>query len=359
MLVKDSKHVLGIVIKNYQKMSRDRFFNKKFEFLTLAQVLEITGASLVSENDLTQKIYDVATLDKAEKSQISFLNSGQYLEKFSTSKAGFCLIEEKYASKVPQGMIALIHKNPYFAYSKIAAAFYEEKLPEFVEEKLIHPSAKIGAGTSVAPNAYIGKNVEIGKNCFIGAGASVLDGCVIGDNSIINSGVVISFAVIGANCIIYNGAKIGQDGFGFAHDAGVNHKIIQLGFVELGNFVEIGANSCVDRGAIENTVIGDGTKIDNLVQIGHNVVIGKGTVIAGCTAVAGSARIGNFVQIGGGSNISGHITINDGAKIAGMSGVMREVEMMQAVAGIPALPIKKWHKINAMLIRMIDGKKSD
>ncbi len=305
---------------------------------------------------LSQKISDIAILDKASESQISFLNAGQYLEKFLVSKAGLCLLDEKYASKAPQGMTALIHKNPYFAYSKIAAAFYEEKLPEFVEGKLIHPSAKIGAGTRVAPNAYIGKNVEIGKNCVIGASASVMDGCVIGDNSIINSGAVISFAVIGTNCIIYNGAKIGQDGFGFAHDAGVNHKIIQLGFVEIGNFVEIGANSCVDRGAIENTVIGDGSKIDNLVQIGHNVVIGKGTVIAGCAAIAGSTKIGNFVQIGGGSNIAGHITINDGAKIAGMSGVMREVEPMQAVAGIPALPIKKWHKINAMLIQMIEKR---
>jgi UDP-3-O-[3-hydroxymyristoyl] glucosamine N-acyltransferase len=338
-------------------MVRNRFFNKKSEFLTLAQVLEITGSRLSKEADLNQKILDIATLEKANELQISFLNSAQYLEKFTASKAGFCLVDEKYASKAPLEMTALIHKNPYFAYSKIAAAFYEEKLPEFIAGALIHPSAKIGANTRIAPNAYIGKNVEIGENCVIGASSSIMDGCVIGDNTIINSGAVISFAVIGANCIIYNGAKIGQDGFGFAHDAGINHKIIQLGIVEIGNFVEIGANSCLDRGAIENTVIGDGSKIDNLVQIGHNVVIGKGTVIAGCTAVAGSTKIGNFVQIGGGSSISGHITINDGAKIAGMSGVMRDVELMQAVAGIPALPIKKWHKINATLIRMLDKNK--
>lgn len=340
-------------------MSRDRFFNKKFEFLTLGQVLEITGAALISDQDLSRKVFDIATLNSAQEEQISFLNSGQYLEKFSSSKAGFCLLEEKYASRAPQSMIALIHKNPYFAYSKIAAAFYEEKIPDFISEKLIHPSAKIGDKTRIAPNAYIGANVEIGKNCLIGANASIMDGCVIGDNTIVNAGAVVSFAVIGKNCIIYNGAKIGQDGFGFAHDAGINHKIIQLGFVQLGDFVEIGANSCVDRGAIENTIIGDGTKIDNLVQIGHNVIIGKSTVIAGCTAVAGSVNIGNFVQIGGNTSIAGHIKINDGAKIAGMSGVMRDVEPMQAIAGIPALPIKKWHKINATLIRMAEGKKDE
>lgn len=332
-------------------MSRSRFFTKKFEFLTVAQALEITGATVVGDIDLNQKIYDVATLEKASEQQISFLNSGQYLEKLLSSKAGFCLLEEKQITKAPQGMAALVHKNPYFAYAKIAEAFYEAKKPEFELGKLIHSSAKIGEGTSIAPNAYIGKNVEIGKNCIIGPSASVMDGCIIGDNSVINANAVISFSIIGKNSIIFNGAKIGQDGFGFAHDAGINHKIIQLGIVEIGNSVEIGAGSCVDRGAIENTSIGDGTKIDNLVQIGHNVVIGKGTVIAGCAAVAGSTRIGNFVQIGGAANISGHITIHDGAKIAGMSGVMRDVAAMQIVAGIPALPIKQWHRINAALMK--------
>ena len=136
----------------------------------------------------------------------------------------------------------------------------------------------------------------------------------------------------------------------------VNHKIIQLGIVEIGNNVEIGANSCVDRGALENTVIGDGTKIDNLVQIGHNVKIGKGTVIAGCSAIAGSAIIGNYVQIGGKSSIAGHLTINDGAKVAGMSGVARDVGAMQVVAGIPAVPIRNWHKINAKLSKLITIK---
>ena len=174
----------------------------------------------------------------------------------------------------------------------------------------------------------------------------------------INANAVISFAKIGANSIIFNGAKIGQDGFGFAHDAGVNHKITQIGIVEIGNSVEIGANSCIDRGAIENTVIGDGVKIDNLCQIAHNVVIGKGSVIAGCTALAGSSRIGNFVQIGGNSSISGHISIGDGAKVAGMTGVMRDVKPMEVVAGIPSMPIRDWHRMNVSLMKIGSGKKN-
>ncbi len=337
-------------------MSRTHFFNKKFEFLTLAQVLEITGAKLTGATDLNQKIFDIATVEKADATQISFLNSGQYLDKFLASKAGFCLMEERSVSKAPQGMVTLTHPNPYFAYAKIAENFYAEKPVEFAVGKLIHPTAKIGDGARIAPNAYIGENVQIGKNCFIGASASVLDNCIIGDNCIINAGAVISFATIGNNCTFLNGAKIGQDGFGFAHNAGVNHKIIQLGIVEIGNFVEIGANSCLDRGAIENTIISDGVKIDNLVQVAHNVTIGKGSVIAGSTALAGSARIGNFVQIGGNCSIGGHLSIGDGAKIAGMSGVMRDVEPMQIVAGIPVLPIKKWHRLNSTLLKLIEPK---
>ncbi len=327
--------------------NRSNFFHKKAEFLTLAQILEITG-SRTEEVDLSKKIFDVGTLDKAEEAQISFLTSGQYLEKFLNSKAGFCLLEEKNVAKAPKSMIAIVHENPYFAYSQVAASFYEEKLPEF-ENGLIHSTAEIGAGTKIAPNAYIGKNVKIGKNCFIAPNATILDGCSIGDNCVINSSAVISFAKIGSNCVIFNGAKIGQDGFGFAHDKGINYKIIQLGIVQIGNNVEIGANSCIDRGAIENTVISDGVKIDNLVQVGHNVVIGKGTVIAGGTALAGSANIGNFVQIGGNASINGHLKVGDGAKIAGMSGVIREVAPKEVMAGIPAVPIKQWHRINIRL----------
>jgi UDP-3-O-[3-hydroxymyristoyl] glucosamine N-acyltransferase len=336
-------------------MPNSRFFNKKSEFLTLAQIIEITGAKPLVDVDLNVKISGVATLESAKSDEISFLNSGQYLDKFLASKAGFCLMDEKNISKIPQGMIGLVHKNPYFCYSQVANAFYETRKLEF-SDKLIHESAQIGEGSQIAPNAFIGKNVQIGKNCTIGPSASIMEGCLIGDNCIINANATVSFSIIGNNTVIFNGAKIGQDGFGFAHNAGVNHKIIQLGIVEIGNDVEIGANSCVDRGAIENTKIGDGVKIDNLVQVAHNVVIGRGTVAAGCSAFAGSSKVGNYVQVGGNSSISGHITIGDGAKIAGMTGVIRDVEPMQVVAGIPAIPIKKWHRINAMLGKMIGSK---
>ncbi len=339
--------------------NRLKFFDKKVEFLTIAQVLEITGSKLNKEVDLTTKIYDIATLENANKEQMSFLSSAQYLSKFAQTKAGFCLIDEASASKAASDdVICIINKNPYFAYSQIAASFYQEKNPNF-SQNAIHATAKIGEGTKIGPLAYVGANVEIGKNCIIHPNATIYDNCIIGDNCVINASAVVSYAVIGNNCIIYNGAKIGQDGFGFAHNNGVNHKIIQLGIVEIGNNVEIGANSCVDRGAIENTKISDGVKIDNLVQIGHNVIIGKGTVIAGSSAVAGSTKIGNFVQVGGNASIGGHIEVGDGAKVAGMSGVMRSIEPMQAVGGIPSMPFRDWHRLNSKLAAMAKSHKKE
>jgi len=338
---------------------RENFFNKKSQYITLEKALELTGSTLNKQTDLTAKINDIATLENAKNDQISFLSSGQYFNKFKESLAGFCLVDEVSSQKVVnKNMVCLINKNPYFAYSQIASMFYEEKPTEFYNEKFIHPDARIGKNSIIAPNAYIGKNVVIGDGCYVGPGSVIMDNCQIGDYTVINSAAVISFAIIGRNCLVHNGAMIGQDGFGFAHHQGTNHKIMQLGIVEIKDHVEIGANTCIDRGAIENTIIGEGTKIDNLVQIGHNVVIGKSVVIAGKTAIAGSAKIGNYVQIGGGSNVGGHIEIGDMVKIAGMSGIMRDIAKSDVVAGIPAMPIRDWHKINLKLQSLIKAKKS-
>jgi len=333
-------------------MKNLKFFNKKFDNLTIAKIIEITGAKPHKTCDLETKVYDIKTLESATQNDISFLNSGQYVDKFLNSKAGFCFIDEKNIYKIPSSMIGLISKNPYFSYSQIVCEFYEQKKTNFSSKNLIHPSAKIGKNVEIAQNVFIGANVEIGDNSIIGPSSSILDGVVIGANCIINSNVVITCAIIGNNCQIFNGAKIGQDGFGFVHNAGKNHKIIQIGIVEIGNNVEIGANTCIDRGALENTIIQDDVKIDNLCQIAHNVEIGFGTVIAGSTAIAGSCKIGKYVQIGGNCSIGGHLKVGDGAKIAGMSGVMRDVESMSIVAGIPVMPIKKWHRINTILNKM-------
>jgi UDP-3-O-[3-hydroxymyristoyl] glucosamine N-acyltransferase len=258
-------------------------------------------------------------------------------------------------------MISIINSNPYFAYSTFLLNFYSDKKFNTNSIKIspraeIEKSATIGEGTEIKAGAYIGHDVKIGKDCFIGANASIGNGVQIGDNTVVNALAAVSFCVIGSNVIIHSGAKIGQDGFGFAHNNGKLQKILQLGIVEIHDDVEIGANSCIDRGSISNTVIGRQVKIDNMVQIGHNVTIGEGTVIAGCAGIAGSTKIGKFVQIGGGSSINGHIEIGDGAKIAGRSGVVKSVEPMKSVGGLPALPIKDWHRINIKLLKMLEKK---
>jgi UDP-3-O-[3-hydroxymyristoyl] glucosamine N-acyltransferase len=337
-------------------MKNLRFFNKKFDYLTIEKILEITGSKPHKECDKNSKIIDIKTLESATQNDISFLNSGQYVDKFLNSKAGWCFVDEKNIAKIPPMMIGLVSKNPYFSYAQIVSEFYEQKKPDFSSKILINSSAKIGKNVEIAQNVFIGANVEIGDNSTIGPNSSIHDGVVIGTNCIINSNVVITCAIIGDNCQIFSGAKIGQDGFGFVHNSGKNHKIIQIGIVEIGNYVEIGANSCVDRGAIENTIIQDEVKIDNLCQIAHNVEIGRGTVIAGSTAIAGSCKIGKYVQIGGNCSIGGHLKVGDGVKIAGMSGVMRDIEPMAIMAGIPVIPIKKWHRINALLNKMVAGK---
>ncbi len=287
---------------------RELFFNKKVEFFTLEEVARIAKCEIAKSVDLNMKVYDIATLHDASRDDLSFLTSKKYFHEFLNSNAGFCIISQD------------------------------------MYEKCQH-------------NAFVGKNVKIGDNCVIGPGACIRDNSIIGNNCQINANAVVSFAVIGDGCIIHNGAKIGQDGFGFAHNNGVNHKVLQIGGVEIGYDVEIGANTCIDRGAINNTKIGNGTKIDNMVQIAHNVEIGQGCFVAGCAAIAGSTKIGNYVQIGGNAGITGHITIGDQAQVSGMSGVTKSIDKGSIVGGYPAKPIREFLRIDVMLSKMI-GKKS-
>jgi UDP-3-O-[3-hydroxymyristoyl] glucosamine N-acyltransferase len=338
-------------------MYRQRFFNKKYNSINLQKIIKLVGGKLTDDSKANLEILDVSTLEDAGENEISFLTKGSYLDKFKSSKAAAIFINEEYQEKLPESSVGIIHENPYFAYAKLAAILYEEKIEEFTSETLIHREAKIGANCKIALGTYIGKNVEIGENSIIGPNVSIMNNVIIGKNAKINANSSISFAVIGDNAYINSNVSIGQDGFGFIHDKGINHKIIQLGIVEIGNDFDIGANSCIDRGAINNTKIGNQVKIDNLVQIAHNVEIGDGTVIAGTAAVAGSTKIGKFCQIGGNTSVSGHLQVGNFVKIAGMSGVTKNLEDGAIVAGIPAVPIRDWHRAHKKITQLIKDKK--
>ncbi len=263
----------------------------------------------------------------------------------------------KYA---PDSMYLLVHPNPYKAFALIAQTFYpSEKPPGFIATSaMIESTAIIGVDCFIAHGAYIGNQVKIGNRCKIGVNTYIGDAVTIGDDCLIEDNVSIRHAVIGNNVVIYSGARIGQDGFGFASDANGHYKIPHAGGVIIGNDVEIGANTCIDRGSLDNTVIEDWCRLDNLVQIGHNVKIGKGSVIVAQVGIAGSTEIGEHVTLAGQVGVIGHLKIGKGATVLASGKVYKNVKSGDRVGGHPAVSISDWQKQIRFLKTAIKPKKS-
>lgn len=337
-------------------MADERFFQKKGPF-TSQQLAEISSAELRGDSDLI--IHDVASLDKAQAGNVTFLDNRKYLQTFQESTAGLCLVHPDLADKAPKGMALLISTEPYMGYAKIATAFYppQQAIPEVSDRANVADSAEIGAGVRIEAGAFIGENVKIGENSWIKANAVLSDGVEIGANCVIASNVTISHSLIGNGVIIHPGCQIGQDGFGFASGPQGHMRIPQLGRVIIHDHVNIGAATTIDRGAGPDTVIGAGTQIDNLVQIGHNVELGMGCVMVSQSGISGSTKLGNFVVVAGKAGIAGHLKIGDGATIAARAGVMRNVEAGQTVGGFPAISQKEWLRQQAMIARLTKSKK--
>jgi UDP-3-O-[3-hydroxymyristoyl] glucosamine N-acyltransferase len=338
-------------------MADSRFFTVAGPF-TLGALAELCGAAPGAGTDLAASFVDVAPLDVAGPEHVSFLDNRKYLSAFQASRAGLCVVAPAMADKAPAGMALLLADDPYRAYARIAQAFYPVVAPEpwIAPTAWIEPSASLGEGCRVEPGAVVGARAEIGRRCRIGANAVIGEGVVVGDDCIIGASATLSHAVLGRRVSIYPGARIGQDGFGFAMSPKGHLKVPQLGRVIIGDGVEIGANATIDRGAGPDTVIGDGCMIDNLVQIGHNVQLGRGCVIVAQVGISGSTRLGDFVAAGGQAGLAGHLHVGTGARVAAQAGVMRDIAPGETVGGAPAVPMAEWLRTSAMLSRMVRRK---
>jgi UDP-3-O-[3-hydroxymyristoyl] glucosamine N-acyltransferase len=336
-------------------MVDQRFFKNHGPF-TLGQLASLTGATLGEGANASLALGDVAPLDRAGGSDVSFFDNSKYAEQFASSGAAACFVRPKYAHLAPAGMATLLTEDPYRCYAIAAQQFYPaSKAESGVHSQFVHPSARLLSDVSIGAGAVIEAGADIGAGASIGAGSYIGQNVVIGEGTVIGPLCSITHALIGKRCILHRGIHIGQDGFGFALGRDGHVKVPQLGRVVIGDEVEIGSGTTIDRGTGPDTVIGDGTKIDNLVQIGHNVQVGRRVVIVSQVGISGSTRIGDGVIIGGQTGIAGHLKIGHGVRIAAQSGVMNDLAAGGSFGGAPAIPSREWHRQTVALTKLAEA----
>jgi len=320
--------------------------------LTLDKVATFVGGKCIGDGKV--EVSGISSLDKAASDQLTFLFDPRYKPFLAKTKAACVLITNDLLDECPVNSIVVT--NPYVAYAIVSKQF--ETAPKPVVG--IHASAvisndvKIDQSISVGPNVAIYPGVTLGQNVVIGANCVIRDNVSIGDDSVLQDNISLYHGVqIGNRVKIHSGVVIGSDGFGIAKDKGVWRKIAQLGIVIINDDVEIGANTTIDRGAMENTIIGQGVQLDNQIQIGHNVTIDTNTAVAGCVGIAGSTKIGKDCLIGGGVGIAGHYSIADNVTLTAFTGVKKSIKKSGVYSsGIGCIEIQKWRKVEARLIRL-------
>lgn len=320
---------------------------------TLQDIAQAIGAELLGEPQLI--ITAVSPLDTAEKGHISFINDPKYLAKIAGSSASALIVTPDVAEKTSGNL--LVMADPYLGFAKTAQLFDSTPRPQATisSSATIHSSATIGDDVYIGPNVVIEADVTIGDGCILESGVYVGQKSSVGANTRIYPNTVLYHDVsLGNNCIIHANVVLGSDGFGYAHDRGEWVKIPQVGGVVIGDDVEIGAHTAIDRGALENTTIGNGVKLDNHIHVAHNVTIGDYTAIAGCTAIAGSAKIGKYCTIAGRVSILGHLTICDKAHITATTFVNKSITKPGAYSsGTTHQDNKDWQK-SAIRFRQLD-----
>ncbi len=335
-----------------------RFFTNVGPF-TLGHLADRLGGELSDGAPRGMPITDLAMLDDALDSEIAMFADSRYRKSFAGTRAGVVVTSRELARNTkPTGPHFLYVPVPRSAFAEIAWLFYPKTVEPLglVDER---DEAELGEGCRIAESARVGKNAVIGARTTVGANAVIGEGVVIGEDSVIGANSTISHAVIGSRVHIYSGAVVGSQGFGFVPGARGLRRVPQLGRVIIGNDVEFGSNSTVDRGAFSDTIIGDGSVVDNLVQIAHNVRIGRHCILCGQTGIAGSVIIEDGAIVGGQSGIADHVTIGTGAKLAGGSGVITNIAPGEVVAGYPAIPVRNWHRQTIGLDKMFNRTKKD
>lgn len=339
-------------------MPDSRFF-PPFSPIKLKDLASKINAEVIGDPDL--KITSVGTLSNSDANTLTFFTNEKYTAQFRETKAGACIVAPSLVEYAPQGVSLLVAENPYAVYAKVLQILYpsESLQASIAKTAVVSKTASIGANVTIGEFSVIEDGVEIGDGTTIDHHVVLKRGVKIGSNCYISSHVTISHTLMGDRALIHPGASIGQDGFGFATDKGFHHKVKQLGRVVIGNDVEIGANTTIDRGAGPDTVIGDNCMIDNLVQLGHNVELKRGCVIVSQTGIAGSTKLGQFVVTGGQVGIAGHLIIGDQVQLAAKSGVHKNLQSGQIYGGIPAIPIRQWRRLVGYLNRIAKGEQSE
>ncbi|KQP61275.1 UDP-3-O-(3-hydroxymyristoyl)glucosamine N-acyltransferase [Methylobacterium sp. Leaf108] len=340
----------------------DPIFFRTRTTLSLGAIAGACGVGVPDGADAEAAFAGAAPLESAGPGDVAYMDNARYIDALAATRAGLCLVSRRFSARVPAATAALVLPDPYRAYAGILALFHPDAMRPgslFGSAGVspgahVHPDARLEAGVRVDPGAVIGPGADLGSGTVIGPGAVIGPEVRIGRDCAVGAGATLTHALLGNRVIVHPGARIGQDGFGFAMGPGGHLKVPQIGRVIIQDDVEIGANTTVDRGASRDTVIGEGTKIDNLVQIAHNVVIGRHCVIVSGVGISGSTTLEDYVVLGGQVGVVGHIRIGMGAQIAGSSNVNRDVPPGSRWGGTPAKPVRAWFRELTTLARLAE-----